>query len=546
MKKRFLPIATAISAAALLAACSQTELIDDGSVKNNGTADNNAVTFSTYTAKKGGTRAGYEGNMTNATLKEKGFGVFAYYTPGTTYGEVRNNSGEYSAPNFMYNQKVYVKNGEAKFTYSPLKYWPNDFSDSDVDDKGATGSGEYGRVSFFAYAPHVANANVAQGTVEGNVQSGITGMTSNATHTDPYIFYTLGKDVDLLWGTYDNTSAADNTVINENEGVKGTDENDGSYAGDIVKDKWVAADLTKQKVGTDVAFKFVHALAGIGGTVTENGEDPTPTNKKSGFKVRLKINDNKEENREPFTVDGTDGTYNRTIVTIKNISISNTTITKPGDDNEGEDQTIGTLHKSGKLNLATGKWDFAGATDANNGDVSQKVITDATEDSETDFELNKVIAEYVTGTTKYLEYGGTTVLDYFKDGIKINEVSHTGVTEDEIDVYDGVANPLYLFPGDEPLFEITVEYVVRQYDAALANQYTEVNNKITKIVTFPKVEINTYYTLIMHLGLTGVNFTATVEKWTDYEKKEDNTNDDRTDGETADDLEEIELPSSVK
>lgn len=60
-------------------------------------------------------------------------GVFAYFTNGAF------NAGS-STSNFMYNQKVERTNNTSPWTYSPVKYWPNNDAD---------------KLSFFAYAPYV-------------------------------------------------------------------------------------------------------------------------------------------------------------------------------------------------------------------------------------------------------------------------------------------------------------------------------------------------------------------------------------------------------
>ncbi len=61
-------------------------------------------------------------------------GVFAYFT----HGKFNENT---AIPNFMYNQLVEKKPNEDKWSYSPVKFWP----DNSTTDK----------ISFFAYAPYV-------------------------------------------------------------------------------------------------------------------------------------------------------------------------------------------------------------------------------------------------------------------------------------------------------------------------------------------------------------------------------------------------------
>ena len=64
------------------------------------------------------------------------FGVFAYYTKTSNWNSVKTST----TPNFMYNQEV-TYNGSA-YTYTPLKYWPNNTGD---------------KVTFWAYYPYTAS-----------------------------------------------------------------------------------------------------------------------------------------------------------------------------------------------------------------------------------------------------------------------------------------------------------------------------------------------------------------------------------------------------
>ncbi len=91
-----------------------------------------------------------------------GFGVFAYYTGASGWGDV----GSSTTPNFMYNQQVTYSSG---WTYTPVKYWPN-------------ADGE--KVSFFAYAPYTSNT---------------TGFSTNTAAGAPIISYTWGTTNDLLY-----------------------------------------------------------------------------------------------------------------------------------------------------------------------------------------------------------------------------------------------------------------------------------------------------------------------------------------------------------
>ena len=112
-------VTLAAAAALALASCAKVE-----TVKNDTPA---AVGFSVY-AGKAATKAvsGTDfGTITNTELQAStnGFGVFGYYTDAADYASN-------TKANFMYNQKVTYSGGA--WTYSPLKYWPNEHGASAV------------------------------------------------------------------------------------------------------------------------------------------------------------------------------------------------------------------------------------------------------------------------------------------------------------------------------------------------------------------------------------------------------------------------------
>jgi len=464
-------------------------------------------------SKVGTTRAGAEGDIVapNAGSGNKlgtssyEFGVFAYYTGANTYGQQQHGtytgeSGSASniAPNFMYNQKVSSSDNGTTWTYTPIKYWPNEFANSAVDDQtpAATGVAAKGNVSFFAYAPYVSSAS---GTY------GITGMTANNVTGDPTVTYTLDQAhfVDLLWGTKENTDA--NVLGTEQVGVTGSaSATDNTYARAIVNGMTVNADLNKQKTEGKVGFAFKHALAKIGGY--GNGSS-------TGFLVKLDIDNNGAETggeREKFQTTSTDDSW-RTIVTIKEIKI---TSDLDGDDAFDSDETPSNGSKT--LNLATGVW-----TDNSVGNALIKQTIGDPSITPPDATLNTKIAEYYDNSNTWLSHA-TTGKYWLRngDGQVANETSgsHPGVTETAQSVYNTNQSPIVLFPGTTPKFKVTVDYIVRTYDAALSTFYTEVEQVITKQITFTSpVEMNKHYSLLMHLGLTGVKFTATVSSWDDYD-----------------------------
>ena len=165
-------------AALVLCACAKVETVKP--------VVDEPVSFGVYVPKT--TKAGTPGTITTngaestVSLQTEGFGVFATYSDG----------GDYAAtigPNFMYNTKV----STAAWTYSPVKYWPNETIN---DNNGASGPANADKLSFLAYAPWV-NHKEAYGS------TGITGLTANNATTDPKVTYTISTDpsesVDLLW-----------------------------------------------------------------------------------------------------------------------------------------------------------------------------------------------------------------------------------------------------------------------------------------------------------------------------------------------------------
>lgn len=228
MKKYLFLAATAF----MFAACTNNE-VDAPKVTT--TETQQAVGFDVYTANA--TRAGNPGVQTTATLKAaiaNGFGVFATHH-GTSYDVSKG-------PNFMYNEHVYFNDNA--WTYSPLKYWPNE---TGTDSQSAT-STDVEKLSFFAYAPWVT---------AGSGSVGITGLSANDDKSNyPYVEYAVATDpaesVDLLWGvapsgdlSYTNVTGGTTTV---NAGMP-------------------LLELLKPSKDERIKFLFKHALSRINFTV---------------------------------------------------------------------------------------------------------------------------------------------------------------------------------------------------------------------------------------------------------------------------------------
>ena len=233
------------------------------------------------------TRAGAIGQILgNADLQRFGIGTFAYYTGTDSWA----SAGASTAPNFMYNQYVeYASIGVGVYgwVYNPKKYWPNDVSTGAVDDNGATGSENGGKVSFFAYAPYSGNSvTLSDATYTFEPSSGrfksstntyydeeaeasnIIKMTSNSTTGVPEVTYKWDADpdnqVDLLWGMRASMTSYDLA-------------SGGSDAGSGLKT--MNTDLTKQTTDETVDFLFKHALSAIDVYVKRVYDEVTSTGK---------------------------------------------------------------------------------------------------------------------------------------------------------------------------------------------------------------------------------------------------------------------------
>ena len=272
--KKFIILAA--TAALVLGACSKNEV---DVVKTD-----EAVTFGTYMPKTV-TKAGSTTAISDdAALQAAGFGVFGYVT-----------TGDYSAqkPNFMHNQAVTY--ASSKWSYSPVKYWPNETGSSYAQ------SANVQKVSFFAYAPYVSNAAIS-GIADPTTEAGIYAMSSNTATTDPKISYRCSATapVDLLWGV----ASADETWT----GVEGTT---------ALTEGMPLKNLIKPAAGTKVTFKFKHALskvvvnveteeAGLGTqNISADVTAPTGTDEKTVIVIRS------------LTIGGTN-VYNEGVLNLNN------------------------------------------------------------------------------------------------------------------------------------------------------------------------------------------------------------------------------------
>ena len=164
-------VMTVLLATLLMAGCSQNEVMEVSPDTHP------QMTFGGYT------RTSTRGlDMDNNSIQEDpdaadkygGFGIMGYFTGNKTWDEAKTST----APGFMHNQKVKwdktLNNGNGGWTYSPVKYWPNNQKDM---------------ISFFAYAPY-------ESAWETGTKTGVTVCDATTTGI-PYINFKLKEGADL-------------------------------------------------------------------------------------------------------------------------------------------------------------------------------------------------------------------------------------------------------------------------------------------------------------------------------------------------------------
>lgn len=124
------------------------------------------IAFTSYTSQPV-TRADSALMADNTIPAGQSIGVYAYYHNNTTWSDA-------ATPNFMFNQQATNIGLELPFSYSPLKYWPNE-----NDDK----------VSFIAYYPYTSNSSADINTL------GLTALLANTTAGLPTFRFAVNDNV---------------------------------------------------------------------------------------------------------------------------------------------------------------------------------------------------------------------------------------------------------------------------------------------------------------------------------------------------------------
>ncbi len=192
------------------------------------------VAFSTYARQSTKADASYVAPGADFVAGAQ-IGVFGFYHDGTdTTDGSWEADGTDNIPDYMYNQLV-TKQNDDSWTYSPVKYWPNEVRS---DGNGAT-SAHADKLSFWGYYPRIAEANYIADTP----------MYS-------------GTDAKLrFWQAGGTTTPYSNTTA----GLPAVTFTQSEYQDKMVDLMFSAPlyDLTKPSVSGKVHFNFRHALARI-------------------------------------------------------------------------------------------------------------------------------------------------------------------------------------------------------------------------------------------------------------------------------------------
>lgn len=530
MKKTLILMAAAASV--VLTGCTESDISSDTSLAKESSS---AIEFSAKTRNAGVTRAGTAGTITTASLKTgthaaSGFGVMGYQM---TAAWANNQTS--TAPNFMFNEQVTWNDAKGFWTYDPVKYWPNGIdkaNDTNGPSSTAT-STNTDQLSFFAYAPWVDVAGApsgnysaakvditipsgshsafyANGCVAADLKNGITAITHNTLKAAPEVMYymptaTTAVAVDLLWGlrgskAYKETDAIDNTVTSLGD----------SYN----------VNLTKQDVPETVDFLFKHALAKIGGNTSS--KTAITGNQQSGLDVVLDVDGNGygnvgRDNQSNYL--GTTFNSRKTLVTISSVSVEDgASAASNTPETHAAAGTKSNLKNSGWFNLATGSWNNVGIITAAGVASTEGATYDVEANvTPTPIELNPEIKEGTVSNSTGADWQNANSGDPGYTG------GATGVTTTPKPVYadikasSGDANDvpaLLMIPsGDPQTLYITVTYIVRTADPQLSGGFTTVTQTVTNKVDLSGLNVNKYYKLVMHLGLTSVKFSAVVTDW---------------------------------
>ena len=366
-----------------------------------------------------------------------------------------NEYDQTSTPNFMYNQEVKYNGGS--WTYEPVKYWPNEYGNKAQSD-------DVDKLSFFAYAPYVENTPSTGKVEAGEDLVGITGFTRNTAAGDPYVKYVGSLDptncVDLCWGVVNPSADQDWNIIN------------GGSQRMSAGMPWLNVQRPQKSLGQKMKFVFKHAL--------------------SQLNVQIDADVNTNEHGAGQELDGNTKVFVRSV-------------------------TFNGFAMKGALNLNNeeeGTPNWKGYNCSNEPLLAEEyTIYDGMKDGKegTGYTASN---EKVTGLNP-------TIIQNAKWGEDAEGVTKTAKNLFNSDDKDA---PIYVIPtGDD--MNVTIVYDIETVDEKLAGTVSDletagvsIENKITKTITLTsadamKLEAGKKYTIQLHLGLSQVEFDATVSDW---------------------------------
>ena len=248
MKKTLWTMAAALA----LVGCSQDDLMN---MENTQVQEQNAIAFSTYVGDNAQSRAAI---VDDPYIKANGFTVNAYYTGSNTFEDATTEDYEGTFQLFMDNTKLTFnpdKGDDGEWTYSPLKYWPNNKGD---------------KLSFFAYAPYKSSQIVLDGENRSTLSFTVADDVKN--------------QVDLIYHKANGDESEQGKTI----------------------------DMEKQSVTDKVKFNFQHALsritfdvkAVVDETDAENGDNLLDGNTRINIRS-VQLVKTEEASEDPFYTYGT-------------------------------------------------------------------------------------------------------------------------------------------------------------------------------------------------------------------------------------------------
>ncbi len=199
-------------------------------------------------------------------LHDAAFGVYACYTASDDYVDNR------WVPNFFFNQHVTWSSDSLKWTYSPIRFWPN--------EAGTVTGGTKHKVSFFAYAPYATVNADSVSPIDSLFLTGdtvgIVAVSGSNVAKAPSVRYrtvtdSASQSSDLMWGT---ASSASNYLDAGGDSVK--------FANGMP-----LLNLTRPSDNRAVRIRFQHALCRLGIKVTSH-DITTPISPDSGTIMLIK------------------------------------------------------------------------------------------------------------------------------------------------------------------------------------------------------------------------------------------------------------------